>query len=86
MILLKNHTTQVKKQKWIVALMKIYKIKKTPPPYKNMQDYIGSTTYKARESDDSPSGTDGCAINMYDEHKRKKMKNTLNLHLNKIIV
>ena len=86
MILLKNHTTQVKKQKWIVAFIKKYIFKKTPPPYKNMQDYVRSTTYKTRESDDSPSGTDGCAINMYDEHKRKKMTNTLNLHLNKIIV
>ena len=44
-------------------------LKKTPPPYKNRQDCIGGTNDKTRESDDSPSNTDGCARNMYGEHK-----------------
>ena len=39
------------------------KSKKTPP-FKNKQDYIGGTNYKTREFDDSPSDTDGCAINL----------------------
>ena len=60
---LKNQTTQVKKQKWIVALMGK---KKTPPSYKNKQDYDGVTNDKTRESDDSPSNTDGCARNLDD--------------------
>ena len=64
--LLKNQTTQVKNQKWIVALMKIIIILKTPPLYKNKQDYGDGTNDKARESDDSPNDTDGCKINIDD--------------------
>ena len=59
--------------------------KKTPSPCKNKQDYVGGTNDKTRESDDSPSDTDGCARNLDDEHKIKKMTNTLNLHMKKII-
>ena len=47
-------------------------IKKTLPPYKNKQDYVGGTNDKTRESDDSPSDTDGCARNLYDEHKNEE--------------
>ena len=45
---------------------------KTPPPYKNKQDYVGGTNDKTRESDDSPSDTDGCARNLDDEHKNEE--------------
>ena len=47
-------------------------IKLTPPPYKNKQDYVGGTTDKTHESDDSPSDTDGCARNIDDEHKNEE--------------
>ena len=42
---------------------------KTPPPYKNKQDYVGGTNDKTRESYDSPSDTDGCARYLDDENK-----------------
>ena len=44
-------------------------LKLTPPPYKNKQDYVGGTNNNTHESDYSPSDTDGCAINIDDEHK-----------------
>ena len=43
--------------------------KKTPPPFKNKEDYIGGTIEKTREYDDSPSKTDGCARNLGKQHK-----------------
>ena len=43
--------------------------KKTPPPFKNKEDYIGDTNEKTRESDDSISETGGCARNLSKEHK-----------------
>ena len=48
--------------------MKKYIIKKTPPPFKNKEDYIGDTNEKTRESDDSTSVTDGCVKNLREEH------------------
>ena len=47
---------------------------KTSPPCKNKQDYIGGTYYKTRESDYSPSDTDGCARNLRNEHKNEEDK------------
>ena len=44
--------------------------KKTSPPYKNKQDYVGDNNDKTREYDDSPSDTDGCAINLDNEQKK----------------
>ena len=44
---------------------------KTPSPLKNKQDYIGVTNEKTRGSDDYPSDTDGCAINLGNEHKNE---------------
>ena len=41
-------------------------IQKTPPPFKNKEDYISGTYEETRESDDSPSDTDGCARNLGD--------------------
>ena len=38
--------------------------KKTPPPFKNKEDYIGDINEKTRESDDSTSETDGCVRNL----------------------
>ena len=52
--------------------MKIIIILKTPPLYKNKQDYGDGTNDKARESDDSPSDTDGCARNFDDENKNEE--------------
>ena len=43
-----------------------------PPPYKNKQDHIGGTNDKTRESDYSPSDNDGCARNLYDEHRNEE--------------
>ena len=48
-------------------------IKLTPPLYTNKHEYVGGTNEKTRdsqtrESDDSPSDTDGCAINLDEEH------------------
>ena len=50
----------------------INKEKKTPPPRKNKQEYIGVTSDKARESDDSQSDTDGCSRNLGNEHKNEE--------------
>ena len=52
-------------------------IKLTPPPYTNNHEYVGSTNEKTRdsqtrESEDSPSDTDGCARNLDDEHKNEE--------------
>ena len=52
-------------------------LKLTPPPYKNKQDYDGGTNEKTcdsqtLESEDSWSDTDGCAINIDDEHKNEE--------------
>ena len=44
-------------------------LKKTPPPCKNNQYYVGGTNDKTRKSDHYPSDTDGCARNLDDEHK-----------------
>ena len=59
--------------------------KKTPPPFKNKEEYIGGTNKKTSESNDSPSVLmvvqETWAMNI----KTKKMKNTLKLHLNKMI-
>ena len=46
--------------------------KKTPPPFKNNQDYRGDNNEKTREYDDSPSDTDGCARNLGDEYKNEE--------------
>ena len=46
--------------------------KKKPPPYKNKQDFVGGTNDKTREYDDYPSDTDGCEINLDDEHKNEE--------------
>ena len=51
-----------------------------------MEYYIGGTNQKTCEYDDYPSDTDGCAINLGNEHEIKKKKNTLKLHLKKMIV
>ena len=50
---------------------KIYN-KKTPPPFKNEQDYIVGTNEKTCESNDSPSDTYGCARNLGNEHKHEE--------------
>ena len=73
MILLKNQTTQVKKSK-VDSIIdeQTHNLKKTPPPYKNKQDYVGGTNDKTRESDDSPNDTDGCARNLDNEHKKEE--------------
>ena len=52
-------------------------LKLTPPPYTNKHEYDGVTNEKTRdsqtrESEDYPSDTDGCARNIYDEHKNKE--------------
>ena len=49
----------------------------TPPPNTNKQDCAGVTNDKtrdsqSRESGDSRSETDGCAINLDEEHKNKE--------------
>ena len=48
----------------------------TPPPNTNKQYYAGGTNdktrdYQTRESDYSPSDTDGYAINLDYEHENK---------------
>ena len=47
-------------------------IKKTPPPCKNKQDYVGGNNDKTRDDDDYPSDTDSCARNLDDEHKNEE--------------
>ena len=59
--------------------------KKTPPPYKNKQDYDGGNNDKTLEYDDYPSDTDGCAKILMMNIEMKKTTNTLNIHLKKII-
>ena len=49
----------------------------TPPPNTNKQDYAGGTNDKTRDSQtretgDSRSETDGCAINLDEEHKNEE--------------
>ena len=61
----------------------------TPPPNTNKQDYAGGTNDGTRDSQkreygDSPSDTDGCARNLDEEHKMKKVTITLTLHLKNI--
>ena len=41
----------------------------TPPPFKNKEDSIGGTNEKTRESEDSPSETNGCARNLGKKYK-----------------
>ena len=58
----------------------------TPPPNTNKQYCAGSTNDKicdsqTRESEDSRSDNNVCAININEEHKNKKMTITLTLHL-----
>ena len=43
-----------------------------PPPCKYKQYYVGGTNDKTRESDDSPSDTDGCTRNLENEHKNEE--------------
>ena len=55
---------------------KIY-VELTPPPNKNNQDYAGGTNDKTcdsqtRETVDSRSETDSCAINLDKEHKNEE--------------
>ena len=50
-----------------------------PPPNTNKQDYAGCTNDKirdsqTRESGDSRSETDGCAKNIYEEHKNEDVE------------
>ena len=47
-------------------------MKKTPPPFKNKEYYIGGTNEKTHESDDSPSDTYGFARNLGDKHKNEE--------------
>ena len=49
----------------------------TTPPNTSKQDYAGGSSnktrdYQTRESEDSRSDTDGCAINIDDEHKNEE--------------
>ena len=44
---------------------------KTPSLFKNKKDYIRGNNEKTRESDDSPSDTDGCERNLGNEHKNE---------------
>ena len=44
----------------------------TPPPNTNNKDYTDGTNDKTRESDDYPSDTDGCEINIDDDHKNEE--------------
>ena len=49
----------------------------TPPPNTNKQDYAGVTNDKTRDSQTHESGysrsdTDGCARNLYEEHKNEE--------------
>ena len=65
-------------------------LKLTPPTYINKQDYVGGTNNKKRDdqkraSEDYPSDTDDCARNIDEEHKLKKMKITLTLHIKKMV-
>ena len=39
-------------------------LQKTPPPFKNKEDYIGDTNENAHEPNDSPSKTDVCVRNL----------------------
>ena len=52
-------------------MLKKNKNKKTPPPLKNKEDYIGDTNEKKHGSDDSPSENDGCVSNMGKGHKNE---------------
>ena len=47
--------------------MKKQIIQKTPPPFKNKEDYICDTNEKTHESNYYPSETDGCARNLGEE-------------------
>ena len=55
------------------------KLKLTPPPYKNNQDYVGVTNDKTRESEDSRSYIVGCARNLDREHKNKEYDDYIDL-------
>ena len=48
------------------------KHKKTPPSFKNKEDYIGGTNERTCETNDSASDTDGCARNLGNEHKNEE--------------
>ena len=52
-------------------------LKLTPPPYTNDKDYVGGTNDKTRDSqtreyEDSRSDTEGCSINIDEEHKNEE--------------
>ena len=44
--------------------------KKTPPPFKNNEDYIGDTNETTRDSGDYPSATDGYMRNLGKVHEK----------------
>ena len=44
----------------------------TQPIYKTSPEYVMGTNDKTREPDDYPSDTDGCARNVYNEHKNEE--------------
>ena len=46
--------------------------KKTPPPFKNKEYYIGDTNKKTCGYDDSPSETDGCVRNLGKENENEE--------------
>ena len=52
--------------------MQKIRIKKTPPTFKNKEDYIGDTNENTHGYDGSPGETDGCARNMGKEHKNEE--------------
>ena len=43
-----------------------------PPPFKIKAGYRGDTNKKTHGSDDSPSETDGCVINLAKEHENEE--------------
>ena len=49
-------------------------MKKTPPTFKNKEDYIVDTNEKTRDSNGSPSETDGCVRNLGKEHENEEYK------------
>ena len=46
--------------------------KKSPPPFKNKEDYIGDTNQKTRGSDNYPSATGGSERNLGKEHENEQ--------------
>ena len=54
--------------------MRIKIFPKTPPLFKNKEDYICDTNEKTRGSDYSPNETDGCAKNSCKEHENEEVE------------